>query len=59
MEDENAGMPRWVKISFAVTVAIVVLFVVLLLSGQGHGPGRHMPSHGLGGAAAPSVGVQW
>jgi hypothetical protein len=38
-------------------VAIVMLFLVLLLAGQGHGPGRHMPSHGLGDATAPSVGV--
>lgn len=40
-------MPRWVKVSIAVTMAIVVLFVLLLvgqgLVGQGHGPGRHRP----------------
>ena len=35
-------MPRWVKVGVAVTVIIVALFVVLLLVGNGHGPGRHM-----------------
>ncbi len=45
------GMPAWVK-RFAITTAVlVVLLVVLLLTG-GHGPGRHTP----GGAPAPAVG---
>ena len=38
------GMPRWVKVSGAVVLASVLLFVILRLTGLGgdHGPGRHM-----------------
>ncbi|HVF11524.1 MAG TPA: hypothetical protein VNA87_00400 [Actinomycetota bacterium] len=36
------------KIFAVIAVAILVVFVALLLSGNGkHGPGRHMP-HGVG-----------
>ena len=35
------GMPRWVKVSIAILVVVVLLSVVLMLVG-GHGPGRHM-----------------
>ena len=41
------GTPRWVKVSGLIGLILVVLFVVLLLFGGGHGPGRHGP---------PSVG---
>jgi hypothetical protein len=34
-------MPRWVKISIAVSALVVLLAIALLLVG-GHGPGRHM-----------------
>lgn len=41
-EDEQAGgMPRWVKVSAIVVVAVMVLMVVLMLVGGDHGPGRH------------------
>lgn len=38
------GMPRWVKISLLVVVALIAVFVILNLAGIGpkHGPGRHM-----------------
>jgi hypothetical protein len=38
-----AGMPRWVKVSLIIAVALVLLFVVGKLTGLGgeHGPGRH------------------
>ena len=40
--ERPAGMPRWVKISLLVALALVVLFVVVNLAGGGeHGPGRH------------------
>jgi hypothetical protein len=35
------GAPRWVKISGAVALAVVVLFLVLHLTGSGMGPGMH------------------
>ena len=37
------GMPRWVKVSLIVGLALVLLFVVANVAGVGgeHGPGRH------------------
>jgi hypothetical protein len=37
------GMPRWVKVSGIIVVALILIFAVLHLSGA-HGPGSHMPS---------------
>lgn len=43
------GMPRWVKVSGLVVLAVVVVIVVImLLAGGEHGPGLHT------GAADPS-----
>jgi hypothetical protein len=36
--------PRWVKVSGAVAVALIVLFVVLHLTGSGFDPGMHSGS---------------
>jgi len=33
--------PRWVKVLLVVGGLLVVGFLVMLLSGGGHGPGRH------------------
>jgi hypothetical protein len=33
--------PAWVKVSGLVALVVVSLFLVLLLIGGGHGPGRH------------------
>ncbi|MET8405194.1 hypothetical protein [Streptomyces sp900116325] len=33
--------PRWVKVSGAVALAVMVLFVVLHFTGSGMGPGMH------------------
>ncbi len=33
--------PLWVKLFGIVALVVVLVFVVLLLTGQGHGPGRH------------------
>jgi hypothetical protein len=33
--------PLWVKVSGLVALAVVSVFLVLLLIGGGHGPGRH------------------
>ena len=45
------GMPRWVKVSLIVVLALALLFVVAKVGGVGgeHGPGRHS-----GGGATPS-----
>lgn len=37
------GLPRWVKISGIVIIALVILFAIMHLSG-GHGPSSHMSS---------------
>jgi preprotein translocase subunit SecG len=36
-----------VKVFGIIAVVVVVLFVVLLLTGRGHGPGRHASSSGV------------
>lgn len=43
------GMPRWVKVSAIVVLALILLFAIALLAGGNHGPGRHLPSGGAGG----------
>jgi hypothetical protein len=35
------GTPRWVKVFAIVAIGVVVLFVVLLIVGGPHNPGRH------------------
>jgi hypothetical protein len=45
------GMPRWVKVFLIVAVLVVLVFVILLLTGGGHGPGRHMSTGGIGDPA--------
>lgn len=44
----DLGTPRWVKVFLVVAVVAVALFVVLLVFGGDHGPGRHT-SIGVGG----------
>ncbi|MFU8802972.1 MAG: hypothetical protein ACNA8W_04095 [Bradymonadaceae bacterium] len=45
MPDSSAypGMPRWVKVFGAVAFAVILIFVILMVTG-GHGPGNHMPA---------------
>jgi len=45
-QPSGPGMPRWVKISLIIVVALVLLFVVLHLTGvlsSKHGLGPRMP----------------
>ena len=42
--DTPPGVPRWVKVSGAVMLLIVVVLVVSKLAGVEHGPGRHSGS---------------
>ena len=49
-------MPRWVKVSGIIGLAVALLIVIALVTGLGgpgaHGPGRHLP--GLHGQTAPA-----
>ena len=47
-------MPRWVKPFIAAVVILVVLFLVSMLLGVEHGPGRHATSGGSVAAVAPA-----
>jgi hypothetical protein len=49
----TTGTPRWAKIFGIVALVVIVLFVVLLLVGGPHGPGRHMDG-GTGGPTPPA-----
>ena len=48
-----SATPRWVKIFAAITVVVAILFVVVLLFGGDHGPGRHAPIPGSIELVAP------
>jgi ABC-type transporter Mla subunit MlaD len=37
----TVGTPLWVKVFGLIALVVVLVFVVLLLTGRGHGPGRH------------------
>jgi hypothetical protein len=37
--DGARGTPRWVKVFGIIALALLLLFVILMLTG--HGPGRH------------------
>ena len=39
--ESTAGTPRWVKVFGIIAIVVVLLFVVLLLAGGPHSPGRH------------------
>lgn len=54
----GAGMPRWVKVTFLVGLALVLLFVLAQVTGVAgdHGPGRHGPDrHGARSDTRSSV----
>ena len=46
------GAPRWAKVFGIIAAVVLVLFLVLLLTGSNHGPGRHLDD---GGDPAPAV----
>jgi hypothetical protein len=51
----SPGTPRWVKVSAAIVLVLVLVFVVLKVTGLGgeHGPGRH-----TGGGETPPASVR-
>jgi hypothetical protein len=36
--------PRWVIVTGIILLALLLMFVIMMLSGGNHGPGRHMSS---------------
>lgn len=51
-DDDAVGMPRWVKVSGAIVIALVLIVIVAMLVGGGnHGPGRHSVELGAIGEA--------
>jgi hypothetical protein len=40
-DDEPPPTPLWVKVFGAVALMVVLLFLIVLVIGSGHGPGRH------------------
>lgn len=42
--EASTGAPRWVKVFGIIALIVLLLFVVMLLTGGGHGPGRHSGS---------------
>jgi hypothetical protein len=47
--------PRWVKVIGIIGLVLVLLVVIIMFTGVGgkHGPGRHIPSAGVGGHTPP------
>ncbi len=48
--EPTGGMPRWVKVSLVIVAALAVLFVVVMVVGDGggHGPGNGPNDHMMG-----------
>ena len=40
--EQPPGVPRWLKVSAAVALVIIVALTVVLLASGGHGPPRHL-----------------
>ena len=51
--ESTAPAPFWVKVFGVIALVVVLVFVALLLTGRGHGPGRHT---GAGGGHTPPSG---
>jgi hypothetical protein len=53
------GVPRWVKISGIVAVALVLLIAIIILTGIGgpHGPARHLPMGDANHGAPADTGL--
>ena len=47
-------MPRWVKAFIAAVVVLVVVFLISMLLGAEHGPGRHAAVGSSVAATAPA-----
>ena len=52
--ESTTSTPRWVKVFGIIAIVVGLPFVILLLTGRGHGPGRHAPPGEPGGHTPPS-----
>jgi hypothetical protein len=50
----STGTARWVKVLGIIAIVLVLMFGILLLTGRGHGPSRHMPSGDPDGGTPPT-----
>jgi hypothetical protein len=50
---EDTGLPRWVKVSGIVVIALAALVVIVALVTGGHGPGRHALAYVTAAGGAP------
>jgi hypothetical protein len=53
MADPPPGMPRWVKLFGIIVLVLVLLFVLSVVAGGQHGPGRHVSSGASVAGASP------
>ena len=51
-------IPRWVKLFGIIALVLVLLVGAMLLSGEEHGPGRHMPAASVTEVPTPPVDYQ-
>ena len=51
--DRRPPTPRWVKVFGIVVAVVVILFVISMLAGGDHGPGRHLPGGDRSGEHSP------
>jgi hypothetical protein len=52
---DERGLPRWLKVSVVVALLLALLVVIaMLVSGGGHGPGRHFGAGANPGAFSSS-----
>ena len=55
---DGGGTPRWVKLFGIAALVVVLLVVVRMLIGGGHGPGLHTSFGIAGGQTPPSSALE-
>jgi hypothetical protein len=57
----TTGPPRWVKVSGIIALALVLVVLIVLLTGDNHGPDRHQSSrsHGDPQASVATAAHGW
>lgn len=51
-DTRSTAVPRWVKVLAVVALAVALVLAAVLLAGEGHGPGRHVPAAGVSSPAS-------
>lgn len=54
-DESTTSTPRWVKVFGIIGILVVLLVVIALLIGGGHGPGRHTSGGDTRGSDTPSI----